>query len=396
MMYPLSSQLPSPVLPWSARELRAGVRTIAVQRAVAVPVLAVAGFTLDGIRVVPFAVLVAVAFVAELAQLAVLFSERRAELPLPFLLFVDVGMLAVAIALTDGAQSPVALIALLSIFPATYAFGPRYMAALCAWVVLSCGGVVLVDGLADDDPGAVVAFAAALVLMSVICVKASSVREAASRDLHALAAARRRLVADAAGAEASDRRRISQQLHDFALQTLLAARQDLDDVADGDPAALLYARVALQTSVETVRDLVYDIDPAALAGTRLPEALQGLVDRSAAEDDVAIDATIAGDATGTHDVLLHAVARLLLRSATRQSGARNLTLQLRRDADVVELEVCDDGRRLSFEEHEEGTIGIASAAARVDAAGGTLTVQRRRAQGTRVVVRLPNGPAPGR
>lgn len=385
--------LPSTVA-WHARELQAGVRTIAVQRVVAVPALAVAGFTLDTTHTVPFAILVAVALVAELAQLAVLFSERRAELPLPALLFFDVFMLAAGIALTDGAQSPIALVSLLTVFPATYAFGPRYMAWLCAWTVLTCGGVVLVDGLRDGDGGAIVTYAAALVLMSVIAVRAAGVREASSRDLHELAAARRRLVADAASVEASDRRHISQVLHDEALQTLLAARQDLDDVAAGDPAALEYARAALQTSVDTVRDLVYDIDPAALAGTRLPEALRGLVDRFAAEDDVIIDATIEPDATGAHDELMHAVARLLLRSATRQSGARNLSLNLRREAGGLDLEVCDDGRRLSFDEHEEGTVGIASAAARVDAAGGTLTVKRRGAKGTRVVVRLPDAPLP--
>jgi two-component system NarL family sensor kinase len=381
-----------PTLPWNSVELRDGVRTIAIQRVVAVPVLGVAGLAHGHTVLVPFAILIAVAFVAELVQLRLLFSEDWARVPLPALLFLDVAMLAVAATLTGGAQSPVAFIGLLSIFPATFAFGPRYMAWMCAWVAVTLGGVVLVDGLQEDDTAIVVGYLGALVMLALICVNAARVREASSEGLRELAAARRRLVADAASAEAVDRKRISQQLHDAALQSLLSARQDLDEVAAGEAGALQFARDALQASVDTVRDLVYDIDPAALAGTRLPEALRGLVDRVAAEDGVVIDATIDTDATGPHDELLHAVARQLLRSAIVQSGARNITVSLRRGDSAVDLEVRDDGGRTDFDAHEEGTVGIASAAARVDAAGGTLDIRREGDQGTGIAVHLPDTP----
>ncbi len=394
MMYLVSAGPRTSSLPWNAVQLRDGVRTIAIQRVVAVPVLAVAGFSNDGVHVLPFAILVGLAFVAELVQQQVLYSERWDRLPLPQLLFVDVAMLAVAVALTGGAHSPIALIGLLSVFPATFAFGPRFMAWLCAAVAVCCGGVVVVDGLGTGDSALVVAYLGALILLSLICVNAARVREASSHSLRELAAARRRLVADAASAEAVDRRRISQQLHDAALQTLLSARQDLDEVAAGEAGALQFARDALQTSVDTVRDLVYDIDPAALAGTRLPEALRGLVDRVAAEDGVRIEAKIRPDATGSHDELLHAVARQLLRSAIVQSGAGDISIALRRNGRTVDLEIRDDGRRPTLDEHEEGTVGIAAAAARVDAAGGTMSIQRLPAQGTRIVVRMPdNEPA---
>jgi hypothetical protein len=52
----------------------------------------------------------------------------------------------------------------------------------------------------------------------------------------------------------------------------------------------------------------------------------------------------------------------------------------------------DDGRPLPFDEHEEGTVGIASAAARVDAAGGTLSIRRQGDRGSRIVVRMLDDP----
>jgi two-component system NarL family sensor kinase len=381
-------------VPWNSRELQDGVRAIALQRVVAVPLLVVAGFVQDGTLVVPFAILAVFALAVQLVQARILYSERWESLPLPQLLFLDIAMVAVAVALTGGAQSPLAYIGLLTIFSGSFAFGPVYVAWLCVWVLVACGGVVVVDGVTDGDATAVLGYLAALLFTTIVCTNAARVREATSRRLRELAAARRRLVADAARAEARDRKRISQELHDAALQSLLSARQDLDEVAAGDPDALQFARDALQAGVDAVRDLVYDIDPAALAGTRLPEALQGLVDRLTLPGGAVIQTAIGSDAAGVHDELLHAVARELLHHATRQSGARNIMLALHREDSLVQLAVTDDGRRLQFDEHEEGTVGIAAAAARVDAAGGTLSIHALDGDGdgdgTRIVVRLPD------
>ncbi len=388
----------SPRLPWNSRELQDGVRTIAVHRVAAVPVLALAGVLQPQTVLVPFAILCVLGILAELYQLRVLYSDGWMRLPLPALLFLDVAMLAAAVALTGGAQSPIAYIGLLAIFPATYAFGPVYMARMCAFLLVTVGGVVVHDAIGEGDGGAIATFLGAVLLLTIICVNAARVREAASTSLRDLADARRRLVADAASAEALDRRRISQQLHDAALQSLLAARQDLDEVAAGDADSLQYARDAVQRSVDTVRDLVYDIDPAALAGTRLPDALRGLVERLELPDHLEVHRTIASDAGGDHDVLLHAVARQLLRHATAQPEATRVTVVLRREAGVVHLEVTDNGRRLEFDDHEEGTVGIAAAAARVAAAGARLAIQRledhgtrREDHGTRIVVMMPDG-----
>lgn len=374
---------------WTSPELQDGVKAIALQRVVAVPLLALVGLLQPHVHALSFGVLAVVALIVEAWQLRQVGSDDWTAFPLPVLLFVDIGMVGLAVALTGGVHSPLAYIGLLTIFTGTFAFPPRYIAWLCAWTFVSVGGVVVVDGLPQDEGTAVVAYLFAVLFMTIVAINAARVREATSRSLRELAAARRRLVAETAQADALDRRRISHQLHDHGLQSLLSARQDLDEVAAGDPQALQFARDALQAGVTAVRDLIYDIDPAALSGTRLPEAVQALVERTGRPDGVAIVSTIAPDASGEHDDLLHAVARELLRRALVQPGVSAISIDLQRKRDVVQLTVADDGRQFAFDDdHAEGGVGVASAAARVDSAGGTLQIRTLREGGTTIVVRL--------
>ncbi|WP_354698433.1 ATP-binding protein [Paraconexibacter sp. AEG42_29] len=383
-----------PTVPWTSPELRDGVKAIAIMRAVAVPVLAIAGFLRDETHLLAFAVLAIVAMTLELWQLRIIYSGRWAKLPLPQLLFMDIGMVAVAMALTGGIDSPIAYIGLLTIFTATFAFSARFIGQICAWTWIACGGVAVTDGINQGDGRAVVTYIGALVFTSVLSVNAARVRERTSEHLRELAASRRRLVVDAAQLEAGDRRRISQQLHDQALQVILAARQDLDEVAAGDPNALQFARDALQNGLQAVRATIYDIDPSALAGTRLPEALQAMVERVAANDSVLIGSSIALDASGPHDDLLYAVARELVRHATDDPGIRRVAIELRRDGSAVHLTVTDDGPPPPSDGYPEGTVGIASAAARLEAVGGTLSLHPQPHGGTRVAILVADA-APG-
>lgn len=375
-----------PDVPWNAPEHHDGVKSIAVQRVAAVPVLAGVGLLHDSHHAGALLLLAAVALLVELWELRRIYSDRWADLPLPALLVLDIGMVALAIGLTGGWASPIAFVGLLTLFPATYAFSARYMAGICAWTWLTFGGVVLVDALADDEPARIGIYALTLAFATLLSVNAARVREQTSFALRELAASRRRLVVDAAQLEASDRRRISQTLHDQALQVMLSAQQDLTEVAAGDPAALQYARDALYSGLTAVREVIYDIDPAALAGSRLPEALQALVERIAQDERILLGSSIALDASGPHDELLHAVARELLRQATESPGVRRVAIELRRADDVVHLSVADDGPPPDAGAYPEGPAGVASAAARLDAVGGTLTSFPQEHGGTRVAV----------
>lgn len=373
-------------VPWNSPEHHGGVKTIAVQRVAAVPVLAAAGLLHDDDRAAGLIVLAAIALVIELWQLRRIYSDRWTTLPLPALLVLDLGMVAIAIGLTGGSDSPIAFIGLLTIFPATYAFSARYMAGVCAWTWLTLGGVVLADALAEDEPDRIAIYALALAFTTLLAVNAARVREHTSATLRELAASRRRLVVDAAQLEATDRRRISQTLHDHALQVMLAAQQDLTEVAAGDPASLQYARDALHSGVTAVREVIYDVDPAALAGSRLPEALQALVERMAQDERILVGSSIALEASGPHDELLHAVARELLRQVTGHPGVRRVAVELRREGDVVHLSVADDGPPPPSGEYPEGPARLASAAARLNAVGGTLTSTPQPHGGTRLTV----------
>ena len=67
---------------------------------------------------------------------------------------------------------------------------------------------------------------AAATLLSILLARHERVVEA-------LLATRQRLVVEALAAEDRERKRLSEDLHDGPLQTLLAARHDLEDVVHG-------------------------------------------------------------------------------------------------------------------------------------------------------------------
>src|SRR6185436_3456523 len=86
-------------------------------------------------------------------------------------------------------------------------------------------------------------------------------------EIAALATLRGRLVAENLEAEERVRQRISEQLHDGALQDLLAARQDLVEAAGttGDAATrdemLVYAREGVERAVKLLREAVHALHP---------------------------------------------------------------------------------------------------------------------------------------
>ena len=116
----------------------------------------------------------------------------------------------------------------------------------------------------------------ALALLSLLLAR----RDAAVR---LLSAQRQRLVAEALTAEERERRQLAQDLHDGAIQNLLAARHDLDLAAHVDPAgAEARAHAAITATVAELRGAVADLHPYLLEQAGLAAAI-GQAARAAAD-----------------------------------------------------------------------------------------------------------------
>lgn len=228
----------------------------------------------------------------------------------------------------------------------------------------------------------------------VAAAQAERKLEERTRELEQSAAAARRLLADALMNEDRERGRLVQLLHDYSLQSLLTARQDLVEATQGDPDGLDSGLRALDVAVMQMRETMAGLHPASLDHAGLAVALETLANEAA--DRAGFDASVVvEDGVGhNHDVLLLSVVRELLQNIVRHANATIVRLTLRGHGALLELAVTDDGigfarapsRRDAL---EEGTIGLMSVSDRVAAVGGEVAIRTGIGIGTTVTVRIP-------
>jgi len=212
-----------------------------------------------------------------------------------------------------------------------------------------------------------------------------------------LAEARGRLVAQAVEAEERARKRLSDDLHDHAIQNVLTARQDVADARAGDTGALERAEQALRLALEQLRSTVRELHPYLLDHLDLPSALETIAEQHAARGGYRVQINVDPAAVGVHDQLVVSLARELLANAAKHARASHATVKIgRRKHDLI-LEVSDNGQGFSTEQQlsalRAGHIGLASSHERVEACGGRFEIDSKPGAGTRVRCTIP-APSP--
>jgi len=211
-----------------------------------------------------------------------------------------------------------------------------------------------------------------------------------------LADDRRRIMADALDAEDRTREQISQLLHDEVLQSLLAARQDLAKLKPAaknqdDPAA--QAREAIVGAIGELRNAVVALHPVTLEQGGLASAVKAIADLHARRGGFEASLNVRPRTSGLRDQLIVSLAQELLSNVVQHAQARHVTITLRRTEEGIVFEVADDGRGMETtrprQALDQGHVGLASVAMRVESLGGTFQVATRPGEGTCVQVMIP-------
>ncbi|WP_433803147.1 sensor histidine kinase [Actinomycetospora sp. CA-084318] len=243
------------------------------------------------------------------------------------------------------------------------------------------------------DTTTLVAEAAVLTVVAVATFLLSVVLARRATRIRALLADADALTAQVLDAEARERRRLAEDLHDHALQTLLVAGQELDEL-DGAEAA----DEALRAGIREIREVVFALHPYVLDEAGLAVAVRRVAERAAGQAGFAVTVEGGQLPSGPHDRLLFGVARELLTNVAKHARAEHVTVALHDDADGRRLEIADDGvgldRSVLAARLADGHIGLASTRARVEGVGGSFTLDTT-APGTRTVVRVPAGEPDG-
>jgi signal transduction histidine kinase len=201
-------------------------------------------------------------------------------------------------------------------------------------------------------------------------------------------------------AEQEERRRIADELHDGAVQSLsgiaLLLDAGLQSIAAGrgDEAREVIGR-ALQRHRSTIgqlRDLSFNLEPVVLRDQGFAPAVRALIDQVAIAHDIEVDLDAdAGDRlTEKTQAALYQIIREAVNQAVRRGPPQMLSVKVfQTDDGGVETSISDDApgerRRRSLEELEE----------RARTLNGALKVEQRDSGGTTVRVLLPPYAAAG-
>jgi two-component system NarL family sensor kinase len=280
---------------------------------------------------------------------------------------------------------------------ATTQLRPGIGAAISVPTVAAYLGSLIAARHANVEPwAAIITSTGVLAALSLGGVLLSWVQRSRVLTIAGLILDRGRLSTELAEVETAARRTLAEDLHDGALQYVLAARQDLEDArVDNEPESYDRIELALQESTALLRTKVSQLHPSVLASAGLRAALQDLADTTASRGRLTVRVRADGwdDARrGPTEEMLYSAARELLTNVVKHADARTVEIGLYATDETARLTIADDGRGFADgvvdRRLAEGHIGLASQRIRIESAGGTLRL-RSGADGTVAEVELP-------
>ena len=210
----------------------------------------------------------------------------------------------------------------------------------------------------------------------------------------------RRELADAerAAGVLGERQRLAREIHDTLAQgftsivmLLEAAEAEIGSDQVAARRHLDQARRTARESLGEARGVVWALQPEALDGTSLPQALGRLAERLREETGVMASSRVTGTPYGltphAETALLRA-AQEALANVRKHAQAHEVVLTLSYVADRVILDIRDDGRGFDPAAGVDG-FGLRGMRARMEEIGGSLTVESTPGEGTTLVVAVP-------
>ncbi|MCV7152863.1 sensor histidine kinase [Mycolicibacterium pyrenivorans] len=310
---------------------------------------------------------------------------------------VDV-LVIVALCLVSGGATA-ALLPVFFLLPISVAFQdrPRLTAVIGAVTAFGYLAVWIFYSKRDDKvglPDMVYTHFGFMVWLAVATTALSFVLARRAERLEALQQMRLQLVSEAMESDERQHREVAEHLHDGPLQTLLAARLELDEARDRNPdPALDRVYAALRETATGLRSTVTELHPQVLAQLGLTAGIRELLRQFQSRYDIEVIAELEEVGKPQSQSLLYRAARELLTNVGKHAGATTVRVDLRDRGDRVILTVGDDGTGFDpavvGKSLAEGHIGLGSLLARFDAMGGSMRIATDVGLGTQVTVTSP-------
>jgi signal transduction histidine kinase len=206
-------------------------------------------------------------------------------------------------------------------------------------------------------------------------------------------------------AGALERARFARELHDGAIQSLIAVEMQVDVLRrqSGTQAPVVNAELAriqklLREEVLKLRELMQAMKSFDVDADRLLGFISSLVERFRRETGVSAEFVSEVQRIDLPQKMCRELARIVQESLVnvrKHSGARHVLVRLAQRAGQLQLTVEDDGRgfpfsgKLSEADLEAAGTGPAVIRERVRLLAGQLTIESNPGQGARLEVRIP-------
>jgi PAS domain S-box-containing protein len=204
-------------------------------------------------------------------------------------------------------------------------------------------------------------------------------------------------------AQEEERKRISHELHDDTIQSLVVLSRQLDAMAN-DPALSRENRARLEdlwhrtdNILQGVRRLSQDLRPATLDRLGLLPAVELLASEVTRYSSVATKVNLQGKEHRLPEEVAIALFRITqeaLRNVWRHSGATHAEITIDFSNGRTKITVSDNGKGFQVPEKmsdlaKQDKLGLAGMQERAQLVCGTLTVQSQPGKGTTVTVEAP-------
>jgi PAS domain S-box-containing protein len=195
-----------------------------------------------------------------------------------------------------------------------------------------------------------------------------------------------------------ERQRIARELHDSVSQALygigLGART-ARALLDRDPGKAIepveYVLSLAEAGLAEMRALIFELRPDALEQEGLVSALSRLAASLHSRYGLEVEMDLGPEPLLSLEVkeALYRVAQEALNNVVKHARASRVIVRLAAEGPGIALSLEDDGIGFQPQAEYPGHIGLHTMRERIEAVGGTLTIESAPGQGTRLYVALP-------
>lgn len=199
-------------------------------------------------------------------------------------------------------------------------------------------------------------------------------------------------------AQEEERKRLSRELHDETLQSLVVATTEIGQAAASDNlngvhARLLHVQEILSATIVSVRRFCKDLRPSLLDDLGLIDAIDWLASDLASRMGISVVVDVQGEhrrLDERHELLIFRVVQEALHNVERHSRATQVRIGLNFDNGNLAISIADNGRGLSsLGPPSETGLGLRGMDERTKLLKGSLIIESQPARGTKIVLLVP-------